>query len=168
MPCSFSVQRVAGKKTDNQAIRQMIKDKPPLVMFGSYNERMYLAEAGARAIYIPVSFPGAIIRRHTGTPVMGYSGRHPWLHPGSLQTRCLTRCFRSLPLATDMDAVEATAGQEIGASCPGRREAQGKLDHAIGSWSGCSSGFSAAKNGCATASEQEARARGSSIVHLGK
>ena len=31
--------------------------KPPLVLFGSYNERMYLAESGRRAIYIPASFP---------------------------------------------------------------------------------------------------------------
>src|SRR5690606_28466715 len=74
LPCTFSFARRPGIKPDNAAVRQALRERPPLVMFGSYNERMYLAESGNRAIYIPASFPGAIIRRHTGSPFMGYSG----------------------------------------------------------------------------------------------
>ncbi|KGF68839.1 chitin deacetylase [Hoeflea sp. BAL378] len=160
MPCTFSVQRIAGKKTDNQAIRQLIKDKPPLVMFGSYNERMYLAEAGARAIYVPVSFPGAIIRRHTGTPVMGYSGAS-WL----IQEVCnalFDALFSILPLATDMDAVEATPVKARG-EIPWAPEAKAKLDRAI-ELEPVLVRISAAKR-LRDASEQEARARGSAIVN---
>jgi chlorophyllide a reductase subunit Z len=160
MPCTFSVQRVAGKKTDNQAIRQMIKDKPPLVMFGSYNERMYLAEAGGRAIYVPVSFPGAIIRRHTGTPVMGYSGAS-WL----IQEVCnalFDALFSILPLATDMDQVEATPAKLRG-EIPWAPEAKAKLDHAIG-LEPVLVRISAAKR-LRDASEAEARSRGSEVVN---
>jgi 3,8-divinyl chlorophyllide a/chlorophyllide a reductase subunit Z len=110
LPCTFSFQRRPGIKPDNEAIRAAIKTKPPLVLFGSYNERMYMAEAGSRAMYVPVSFPGAIIRRHTGTPIMGYSGA-TWL----IQEICNSLfdvLFNILPLSTMLDAVDATPARK--------------------------------------------------------
>ncbi|PNA37476.1 hypothetical protein, partial [Pseudomonas sp. MPR-AND1A] len=67
LPCHFAFSRTAGVKPDNQAELDAIKANPPLIVFGSFNERMYMAETGARGVYIPASFPGAVIRRHTGT-----------------------------------------------------------------------------------------------------
>ncbi len=106
LPCAFAFSRSAGLKPDNHAIRAAIHNAPPLVLFGSYNERMYSAEAGGRSIFVPLSFPGAIIRRHIGTPVMGYSGA-VWL----VQEVCnglFDALFNILPLATQMDQVAAT------------------------------------------------------------
>ncbi|MEM1201167.1 MAG: chlorophyllide a reductase subunit Z, partial [Pseudomonadota bacterium] len=74
LPCTFSMARRAGVKPDNDEVRTALQSNTPLIVFGSYNERMYLSEIGSKAVYIPASFPGAIIRRHTGTPFMGYSG----------------------------------------------------------------------------------------------
>ncbi|WP_035655395.1 chlorophyllide a reductase subunit Z, partial [Bradyrhizobium sp. STM 3809] len=35
LPCNFAISRCAGAKTDNDSIRKMIHERPPLVLFGS-------------------------------------------------------------------------------------------------------------------------------------
>ena len=93
LPCTFQFNRCAGVKPDNQAVKEAIRTKPPLVLYGSYNERMYAAELGSRCMYVPASFPGAIIRRSTGTPFMGYAGATTSCR--NIATCCSTRCSTS-------------------------------------------------------------------------
>jgi chlorophyllide a reductase subunit Z len=128
MPCSFAFSRSAGVKPDNEAVKTAIKSTPPLVLFGSYNERMYAAECGGRSIYVPMSFPGAIIRRHTGTPVMGYSGATYLVQ--EVCNALFDALFNILPLASQMDQIEATPSR-FHVELPWDAEAKQALDALI-------------------------------------
>jgi chlorophyllide a reductase subunit Z len=161
LPCTFAFARGAGVKPDNHAVREAIRTTPPLVLFGSYNERMYLADLNGRSLYIPASFPGAIIRRHTGTPFMGYAGATYLVQ--EVCNALFDALFNILPLSSQLDQVDATPARAQ-AELSWDEDAKRAFDDAIEAQPVLVR-ISAAKN-LRDAAERVARTAGESRVRL--
>ena len=101
VPCTFAFSREArASSPTTRPSRAAREARRHWCCSGSYNERMYAAEAGSRAVYIPASFPGAIIRRAYRHAVHGLCRRDLY-RPGSLQ-RAVRRAVQH-PAARDRD-----------------------------------------------------------------
>jgi len=97
LPITFSAYRTGPESTPNEAVRAALRDASPapMLVFGSINERMIIAQEQLPSRFSHVSFPGAVVRRATGTPFIGYAGA-VWL----LQLVCETLfdvLFANLP-----------------------------------------------------------------------
>ena len=111
LPISYSAYRTGPQSAPSEAVRAALADASPspMLVFGSINERMIIAQEKLPSRFYQASFPGAVVRRATGTPYVGYSGA-VWL----LQVVCeilFDTLFANLPTsyAPPQQAAKPTA-----------------------------------------------------------
>jgi chlorophyllide a reductase subunit Z len=97
LPIAFSAYRTGPESSPNELVRENLRElsPSPMLVFGSINERMIVAQEKLPSRFLQCSFPGAVVRRATGTPFVGYAGA-VWL----LQCVCETLfdvLFANLP-----------------------------------------------------------------------
>ncbi|MEI7556239.1 nitrogenase component 1 [Candidatus Chlorohelix sp.] len=68
------INRQKSNDTNNYMLRNRLQAERPTVVMGSMNERIYMAEAGLTARFIPAALPVPFVNRSVGTPYMGYMG----------------------------------------------------------------------------------------------
>lgn len=152
---------------DNIAIRKQLHAKAPTFVFGSINEKIYLAEANAKGSFlIPAVFPGPVVRRTTGTPFMGYAGAAYLMQ--ELVNRFYESVFNYLPVeVVGRDAAPAAPSEPTDSGAQTMAwtdEATARLDAAVQDTPYLAR-ISASRS-LRRAAEQAARARGLDEVTL--
>ncbi len=74
LPIGTVISRQRSNDTNNYMLRNRLIQERPTFVFGSMNERIYIAEAGLPTKFMPASLPIPLISRSVGTPYMGYRG----------------------------------------------------------------------------------------------
>jgi chlorophyllide a reductase subunit Z len=105
----------------------------PMIIFGSVNERMMLAQEKLPSLFIQCSFPGAVVRRATGTPFVGYAGAL-WL----LQCVCealFDVLFANLPTSAAPPERAAAPTHDLMRDATTAVVASGKGQNSVIAWS---------------------------------
>jgi chlorophyllide a reductase subunit Z len=134
MPVIFSAYRTGPESTPSEQVRAALSDcsPAPMMIFGSINERMIIAQEKLPSLFVQSSFPGAVVRRATGTPYMGYAGA-VWL----LQTACeglFDTLFANLPTSNAPSMRAEVATSQLLSSAPGLVEESGKGRNSVIEW----------------------------------
>jgi chlorophyllide a reductase subunit Z len=118
----------SAEDMDNIAIRKRLHERAPAFVFGSINEKIYLAEANVRAtFYLPAAFPGPVVRRTFGTPFVGYAGAAYLMQ--ELVNRFYESVFNFLPVET-LDSAERASKAQV-QTMPWTQEAAELLQSAM-------------------------------------
>ena len=135
LPIAYSAYRTGPQSAPSAAVRAALCDASPspMMIFGSINERMIVAQEKLPSRFYQASFPGAVVRRALGTPFVGYAGA-VWL----LQVVCETlfdTLFANLPTsyAPPQRALKPTA--EIMREGHGTVAGAGKGQNSVVAWS---------------------------------
>jgi chlorophyllide a reductase subunit Z len=134
LPISLAAYRTGAQSSPNEEIRAALRDMSPspMMVFGSINERMIVAQEKLPALFIQSSFPGAVVRRATGTPYMGYAGA-VWL----LQVVCeglFDVLFANLPTSAVPPVKVEVPTSELLASAPQVVTESGKGRNSVVAW----------------------------------
>jgi len=134
LPILYSAYRTGPESAPNEAVRAALADASPspMVVFGSINERMIIAQEKMPSLFFQCSFPGAVVRRATGTPFVGYAGA-VWL----LQCICealFDTLFANLPTSAAPPARATVATRDTMLSASDTVASSGKGQNSVISW----------------------------------
>jgi chlorophyllide a reductase subunit Z len=135
LPMSFSAYRTGPESSPSEAVRRALSDASPspMLVFGSINERMIIAQEKLPSRFLQCSFPGAVVRRATGTPFVGYAGA-VWL----LQCVCESLfdvLFANLPTSAAPPQRATVPTKDLLLEAPGVVSASGKGQNSVVAWS---------------------------------
>jgi chlorophyllide a reductase subunit Z len=134
LPISFSAYRTGPESSPSTVVRETLRDlsPSPMLVFGSINERMIIAQEKLPSRFLQCSFPGAVVRRATGTPYVGYAGA-VWL----LQCVCETLfdvLFANLPTSATPPERATVPTRELMLDATSAVEASGKGQNSVIAW----------------------------------
>jgi len=135
LPIAFAAARTGPESVPNAEVRRALTEASPspMLVFGSINERMIIAQEQLPSRFLQCSFPGAVVRRATGTPFVGYAGA-VWL----LQCVCETLfdvLFANLPTSAEPPVQAQTSTGEALREAVAIVAEAGKGRNSVISWS---------------------------------
>jgi 3,8-divinyl chlorophyllide a/chlorophyllide a reductase subunit Z len=134
LPIVFSAYRTGPESSPNELVRETLRElsPSPMLVFGSINERMIVAQEKLPSRFLQCSFPGAVVRRATGTPYVGYAGA-VWL----LQCICETLfdvLFANLPTSAVPPEKARVPTKDLMREATAAVESHGKGQNSVTAW----------------------------------